>query len=185
MKINKQIIVSLLYLNCLISYSQTKEIKPIILPLIPLPNDVVLATDSFALSSQTKIVSFNNKFENELNYFNKFLKSNFDFELKIVSNIPAEGNYIVLTEPDFSAGFLENYNLDVNQNQILFQTEGGAGLFYGLQTLIELMPLQKSKEIKIPCVQIKDAPRYQWRGMHLDCSRHFFSIEEIKDGELK
>ena len=53
-------------------------------------------------------------------------------------------------------------------------------MFYGMQTLIQLLPLAKSADVKIPCAQISDAPRYQWRGMHLDCSRHFFTKEEVK-----
>ncbi|MFM7839866.1 MAG: beta-N-acetylhexosaminidase, partial [Chitinophagaceae bacterium] len=60
-----------------------------------------------------------------------------------------------------------------------FSSESNAGLFYAMQTLIQLLPVKKSTELKIPSAQIKDAPRYQWRGMHLDCSRHFFTKEEV------
>ena len=82
----------------------------------------------------------------------------------------------------------EGYELRVTKNCIFLEASGGAGLFYGMQTLIQLLPpelflpdrLQPGKEWKIPCVEIKDAPRFKYRGMHLDVSRHFFPKEFIK-----
>jgi hexosaminidase len=53
-------------------------------------------------------------------------------------------------------------------------------LFYAFQTLIQLLPTTFSKEVKIPCCTIKDYPRFAYRGMHLDVSRHFFPVSFIK-----
>ncbi len=62
-----------------------------------------------------------------------------------------------------------------------------AGLFYGVQTLLQLLPPQIYKkqkdddfELSIPAIRITDKPRFKWRGMHLDVARHFFSLEFIK-----
>ena len=150
------------------------------LGLIPLPNKVVQTSGEFKLTKETKIVLMDNQFKTEVDYLNNYFKTNFDFELIVVSVLPTDGNYVIITEPEDKTGQLENYSLSVNQNQVLFSAEGNAGLFYGIQTLIQLLPLEKSLEVKIPCVQIKDSPRYKWRGMHLDCSRHFFTKEEVK-----
>lgn len=150
------------------------------LGLIPLPNKVVQSNGEFKLTKETKIVLMNSSFELEVSYLNSYLKTNYDLELQVVSVLPSDGNYMIITEPEVKVGQLENYSLNVNQNQILFSAEGNAGLFYSMQTLLQLLPLQKSAEVKIPCVQIKDSPRYAWRGMHLDCSRHFFTKEEVK-----
>lgn len=160
-------------------FAQEKmQLKP--LGLIPLPNKVVQSNGEFKLTKDTKIVLMNKSFESEVNYLNSYVKKNYGLELQVVSVLPSDGNYMIITEPEVKTGQLENYSLNVNQNQILFSAEGNAGLFYSMQTLIQLLPIEKAVEIKIPCIQIKDSPRYAWRGMHLDCSRHFFSKEEVK-----
>ncbi len=82
----------------------------------------------------------------------------------------------------------EAYNLSVNsENGIMIEVGGYAGGVYSLQSLLQLMPAEvygyKSfsleNPIKIPAVEIVDVPRFGWRGMHLDCSRHFFEIDSI------
>ncbi len=158
-----------------------------VLPLIPWPKEVKQLDDEFVLTPATKIVLSNTKFKPEVDYLNNYLISNYSFELQIIPDLPKDGNYLYITQPDFERGFTENYDLMMNQNQLLFIAEGNAGLFYGFQTLIQLMPLEKTSagvlgtaELRIPCADIKDSPRYNWRGMHLDCSRHFFSKEEVK-----
>ena len=177
---NTSFLILFLLISC-ISLAQRQEEKPAkLLPLIPLPKEVTASNDEFILTDKTKIVLTNEKFKPEVNYLNNYLKTHFDLELQVVSNMPSDGNYIMIAQPDFEAGWLENYDLTMNQNQIVFIAEGNAGLFYGIETLIQLMPLEKTKEIKILCAEIKDSPRYQWRGMHLDCSRHFFTKEEVK-----
>ncbi len=81
----------------------------------------------------------------------------------------------------------EGYQLNVNGNGIAIQANSNAGLFYGWQTLQQLMPsaiYAKSRQAnanwQIPYVTIIDKPRFEWRGMMLDVSRHFFSKEEVK-----
>lgn len=81
----------------------------------------------------------------------------------------------------------EGYQLNVNGNGIAIQANSNAGLFYGWQTLQQLMPsaiYAKSRQAnanwQIPYVSIIDKPRFEWRGMMLDVSRHFFSKEEVK-----
>src|SRR5690606_23667888 len=56
----------------------------------------------------------------------------------------------------------------------------GRGLFYGLQSLMQLLPLEKEGAPKIQCAVINDEPRYKYRGMHLDVGRHMFPIPFIK-----
>ena len=154
------------------------------LPIIPLPKELKTSDGDFVLTAQTKLVIMRETqalgFMQPVDYFNNYLKTNFDLELSVVSVLPTDGNYIIILSPEEKIGQVESYSLSINSNQILFSAEGEAGLFYGIQTLIQLLPIEKSAEIKIPCVQIVDAPRYQWRGMHLDCSRHFFTKEEVK-----
>lgn len=82
----------------------------------------------------------------------------------------------------------EGYILDVDPNRITVKAYNPAGLFYGVQTLLQLLPpeiynkikTQKNLDWAIPCIHIRDKPRYSWRGMHLDVCRHFFPKEFIK-----
>jgi hexosaminidase len=84
----------------------------------------------------------------------------------------------------------EGYTLSVRPSGIEISAARPAGLFYGIQTLYQLLPpdifARKGKssdeEIKlsVPCIEITDMPSFAWRGMHLDVSRHFFSKEFVK-----
>ena len=70
----------------------------------------------------------------------------------------------------------EAYNLKITPARIVVSASGDAGIFYGLQTLLQLM---ESANGAIPCVEIKDTPRFGYRGMMLDVSRHFFKKEFV------
>lgn len=80
----------------------------------------------------------------------------------------------------------EGYILEVTANGVKISANQTAGLFYGLQTLFQLLPpeIESRQPIKadwkIPRVKITDYPRFGWRGIMLDVSRHFFSKEEVK-----
>jgi hexosaminidase len=121
------------------------------------------------------------------------------------------GNDILLTidENTEARTGAEGYLLDVRDDRITITAAHPAGIFYGIQTLFQLMPAaiytediplasQPPGEIdspppdeidsippgeidwSVPCVQVYDKPRYSWRGMHLDVSRHFFPVSFIK-----
>ncbi len=81
----------------------------------------------------------------------------------------------------------EGYILEVNQNNIKLTANEPAGIFNGFQTLKQLIPIEKissenktSNQIKIKGCKITDYPRFGWRGLMLDVSRHFFSVEDVK-----
>ena len=73
----------------------------------------------------------------------------------------------------------ESYILNIDEHRILISGDE-KGILYGLFTLIQLIHDEKNEGLSAPCVSIKDTPRFQWRGMHLDVSRHFFQKEFIK-----
>jgi hexosaminidase len=82
----------------------------------------------------------------------------------------------------------EAYTLTTSKKGIVIRGNSARGVFYGIQTLFQLLPpevygsngLVKNRAIKIPQVSVQDEPRYAWRGMHLDVGRHFFPVEFIK-----
>ncbi|NBT08326.1 MAG: beta-N-acetylhexosaminidase [Chitinophagia bacterium] len=81
----------------------------------------------------------------------------------------------------------EGYTLDINEKGVQLKANGNAGLFFGWQTILQLLPasvysntLQANTNWTLPYVSIIDKPRFGWRGMMLDVSRHFFSKEDVK-----
>ncbi|MFZ4400271.1 MAG: family 20 glycosylhydrolase [Bacteroidales bacterium] len=76
----------------------------------------------------------------------------------------------------------EGYQLSVTPKNIHISAYNKAGLFYALQSLLQIIHLETktSKDIKIPCVEITDIPKFQWRGMLLDCGRHFMDKAFVK-----
>jgi len=81
----------------------------------------------------------------------------------------------------------EGYKLTVSADQVTILANKVNGIFYGIQSLLQMLPVQKgccqvSKpgSFQIKCVEIEDFPRFRWRGLLLDVSRHFFTIDEVK-----
>jgi hexosaminidase len=101
-------------------------------------------------------------------------------------NAAAPVQLIINTSANTAIG-KEGYQLSVTNNKITISANQPAGLFYGVQTLLQLLPKQiESRELvknvkwELPCVEITDYPRFGWRGLMLDVSRHFFTKEEVK-----
>ena len=80
----------------------------------------------------------------------------------------------------------EKYSLLVSKENIIISATSSVGVFYGIQTLLQLIPHKTLKEdkisleVSIPCVSIEDFPRFKWRGFMLDESRHFFGKKQVK-----
>jgi hexosaminidase len=93
---------------------------------------------------------------------------------------------LTLTAPGQAPANAESYELDVTQRGVLVQAPAAAGLFYGVRTLLALFPPQIEGAVghaaswNAPCVKIADYPRFAWRGLLLDVSRHFFTKEFVK-----
>jgi hexosaminidase len=100
--------------------------------------------------------------------------------------MPAAIKLLLYAKPDTALG-KEGYHLWVTKIGIIIRANEPVGLFYGVQTLVQLFPKEiESTEVvrhiswTAPCVDIKDYPRFSWRGLMLDVSRHFFTKDEVK-----
>lgn len=71
------------------------------------------------------------------------------------------------------------YHLSVNNDKLLLEAADYSGIVAGISTIRQLLPIEAESGLSIPNVEITDYPHYQWRGMHLDVSRHFYSKEEV------
>lgn len=72
------------------------------------------------------------------------------------------------------------YILKISQNAISITGKNKGGVFYGLMSLMQLVENPTAKTYQVPCMEIIDYPRFDYRGMHLDCARHFFSVDFVK-----
>ncbi len=89
----------------------------------------------------------------------------------------------VVDRPDLGA---EGYDLEVTADRVTLDAATAAGLFYGVQTLRQLMPTRVEygaaipRPFEIPSVRVVDRPRFAWRGMMLDVARHFFEVGDVE-----
>jgi len=170
----------IIFLSC----TTLKIDKRQMVEIIPQPQSVKLINGSFEINKDTKI-SYEKEFEkidNVVNYLNKQLENSADLQLKTGN---ADANYI-LFKYDSMIKNSEGYNLDVKETGITISASTSNGSFYGVQSLLQLLSpniYSKTKQdfsLEIPFVEIKDEPRFSWRGVHLDVGRHFYDKEEIK-----
>ena len=97
--------------------------------------------------------------------------------------VPNEG-FVFIKDANIA---LEGYELLVTKKSVIVKASDENGVIYAIETIKQLLPTdiygkEQAKDVKysIPCVDIKDAPRFAYRGMLLDCARHYFSVQEIK-----
>ncbi|HET6995706.1 MAG TPA: family 20 glycosylhydrolase, partial [Chitinophagaceae bacterium] len=153
------------------------------LDIIPQPAEVKIDTGSFHFNRGTVLVVKNGVDDNAASFLNDYIYNKFGFKLKKTK--AAQSNFIQLvTVQTLVPGKEGAYSMTVSPNSILIQGQTASGTFYGMQTLIQLLPTEQQKTFSptfgIPCLQINDLPRFSYRGMHLDVGRHFFSVEFVK-----
>ncbi|AMR33227.1 beta-N-acetylhexosaminidase [Mucilaginibacter sp. PAMC 26640] len=149
------------------------------LGIIPAPVSVRKSAGEFVLSQETRIQADtpNNK---AVLFFSKYLAENLAYNKQVgLRNANVNSNTIYLTANGTEGLPAEGYRLTITPQQITVVGKG-AGLFYGIQTLMQMMPLERNATAKLPCAVIEDYPRFGYRGVMLDVSRHFFSVEMVK-----
>lgn len=152
--------------------------KPI--NVIPKPVKTTAINNKFSLNPKTIIVA-NNTNSFEVKFLKESIKQQTGLEL-ITKNSHKIGSRIhLILEPDSQFPNKEAYQLNILGDRAVIYASSNQGLFYGIQTLLQLIPFTtNTTEIKLDNLMMDDIPKFQWRGMHLDVSRHFFSKEFIK-----
>jgi hexosaminidase len=144
--------------------------------VIPQPNKVVPLKGWYRLSRNGVIgVDEENKVTGL--YLQNYLAQNYKLhlKLKVYTSVPATATIrLMSTHADTGA-----YRLTINTAGIKI-TGKGEGVFYGVQTLIQLLPDAGTAPLRLTACSITDAPRFKWRGLSLDVCRHFFTVDEVK-----
>ena len=149
--------------------------------IIPQPVQVSLnpATPPFTINSGTKIIAPDSLL-NSINFLNDYLTKYYGIALSRDTTSGINTNIIKLAIGNLNATNPDTYELNCNNKQIQISASSAQGVFYAIQTLIQLLPNAKAAALQIPAVSITDYPRFDYRGMHLDVSRHFFDVAFVK-----
>jgi len=155
--------------------------------IIPAPVEMKVGKEVFKVLPSTTINSpaKNKEARKIADILAAKLIQNTGFTIPVVEGMmTANTGNIIFTlnsSPDKVLGS-EGYSLQVNSGMVNLKANSPAGLFYGVQTLMQLLPpgRQINKDLTLPELTITDYPRFGWRGLMLDVARHFFTKEEVK-----
>lgn len=157
--------------------------------IFPKPQSVVATNSSFEVTAKTGICVLGNspevmKIGEQLaNYLRP--ATGFAFEVKTVDQMPSKRNILLALDESLTLGD-EGYELVIEEKTVVLKAAKPAGLFWGVQTLRQLMPSAIEKEGLqagpwfLATGTITDSPEFEYRGSMLDVSRHFFSVEDVK-----
>jgi hexosaminidase len=173
---------TLLFLSCLIVRAQE-------IAIIPEPVSLKAGQGTFALTAASDISIPNG--QSEISkiavYLLNKVKASTGFDLKVAAASRGVIQLELLVRQDAKLG-QEGYLLDVTPTNVVIKANSPAGIFYGVQSFLQLLPkeIESDKVVQnvtwtAPAVSVIDYPRFGWRGLMLDVSRHFFPKEYIKE----
>lgn len=190
---NKKIstIIFLIFLSCHLSIRAYSHPVDSTVNIIPEPVSVKVNGGNFILSPATRIIYASSLESSIASMMEKLLNTPAGYHLRLEKRQATEENNAIILKLNSIANNVlgdEGYILNVTNHHVLIRANKPQGLFYGMQSFMQLLPPQiesdhaiKNVQWKIPCVHILDYPRFQWRGMMLDVSRHFFTVKEVED----
>lgn len=169
------IIIGLLFAQCTPTPTTQANYE-----VIPMPQNIMLSnSDSqFVLHSGTLIsyTSGNEDMARNAQFLQTYLTDQLGYTLRIEPGIASKGIVLKLNEGQASEG----YTITVDADRVLVEATSPAGIFYGIQTIRKAVPVEMGAVVGLPAGIITDAPRFAYRGAHLDVCRHFFSVDSVK-----
>ena len=151
------------------------------LNIIPKPQNIEYHSGFFELNSKT-IIQTNDLSSFEVLFLKESIKIQTGLDLKITSKFTHKNaiQLVLKSPPDTTKFDKEYHELTISKNKIYISSFDNQGLFYGVQSLLQIIPNEKKRDFEIQGVSIIDYTKFQWRGMHLDVCRHFFPKKFIK-----
>jgi hexosaminidase len=182
----KIVCILMLSLTVASAFAQSGDMP---LSIIPEPVSATMHAGNFSLPEN---ISIQAKGDKEVNYIAsllaKQLAASTGRKVNIGNTNGAATIRLLMNSSNVQSIGEEGYNLDINTQNIVIRANKPAGIFYGVQTLLQLLPKEiesktviKNMKWQAPCVAITDYPRFSWRGLMFDVSRHFFTKKEVKD----
>ena len=154
--------------------------------IIPQPTSVKQPriAAKFNINANTQIVLEGSGLEQSASFLNEYLQQFYKLKLKTVKK-PTSTNIIRLHYKKLARPIAGAYQLVINNKGVTISGDNARGVFYGVQTLLQLLPVPDAKsklalKPTLPYVSIDDAPQFAYRGLHLDVTRHFFPVSFLK-----
>ena len=147
--------------------------------IIPAPVSVKKNSGTFLLDKTVALVNVEIANAKTADLLNAFIVKKGGFSLREAKSVTNGQKAVVLTSVGADKLPAEGYSIQITKDQIKVVGKD-AGLFYAVQSLMQLMPDKKDDKITIQSAEITDYPRFKYRGMHLDVSRHYFPLSFIK-----
>lgn len=149
------------------------------LGIIPAPVSVKKNSGTFKLDKTVVLISTDVKNAKSADLFNAFVVAKGGFSLREAKIAGPNERSIVLTGLGADQLPAEGYTITVTDRKITVAGKD-AGLFYGVQSLIQMIPEKQNNQFALAAAEIKDYPRFKYRGMHLDVCRHMFPVSFVK-----
>ena len=177
-KMGRKSLIVLSFVICLLSFSPVRAQYDV----VPLPQNIQMQKgEPFVLNADVQILA-GEGLQREAEFLRQYMKEVTGIDIPIAQKRIKKVRYISLTvSPRVTES--EGYVMNVSAKSIFIEGGSAAGVFYGIQTLRKSIAVSQNSTVYsqiFPAVEITDAPRFSWRGMHLDCSRHFWSVDFIK-----
>jgi hexosaminidase len=180
--------LSLLLCSCLVHFLSFGQVAQSGLSIIPEPVKSARFAGQFVLPKNVIVEA---SVQPELTPVTAYLKKKLSTApgslVTIKSVAPTASIRLILNKTVDTLIGKEGYKLSVKAKKVVIRANEAAGLFYGVQTLMQLLPteiesIEPVKNVKwaVPCVEITDYPRFAWRGLMFDVARHFFTKAEVK-----
>jgi len=172
---------AIILLNCFLFITLQSQINNRqIVSIIPQPVSLKVNIGSFRLDKTTILVVKDPGDKPSADFFNDYLRDIYGVRLNISNS--AKKNFISISTKKFFKPPENDEHYTLNGTEVGFVLSGDsyAGTFRGIQTLIQLLPVDKSTSLAVPLVKIDDQPRFKYRGLHLDVCRHFFDVAFVK-----
>ncbi len=170
----------ILFFSILLHSSVKGQVSDPNLGIIPAPKSINVLTGEFVVN-QKSVIQYENPGDKETaQLFRDFLKDKYLLDIPLSKrNAEKEEGVILFSTKEPVNIPEEGYSLTITPSLVTVVGKD-VGLFYGLQTLIQLFPMEKESKLSIPCAEIKDEPRFKYRGMHLDVALHMFPVAFVK-----
>ncbi|HEX6278969.1 MAG TPA: family 20 glycosylhydrolase, partial [Pyrinomonadaceae bacterium] len=169
-------VITLFVLFASVHFAQSDEIN-----IIPWPARIEQRNGHFVLNKSTRIVAAKREDRKIAAVLRDLLKKETGIEFKIGGKPEKAGNNIFVSTSDDVLSETAEYSIDVTPERIeIYSIYGDPGLFYGFQSLIQMLHREEGSAFLVPAAKVSDNARFKYRGMHLDIARHFQPVEFVK-----
>jgi hexosaminidase len=148
--------------------------------IIPLPVEYKAGTGVFIINGETEITCAETSIVPAAELLNFYIESVYGKKLTLTTSNAADKNIVLFKIDSATVTHAEGYQLNVSPQKIELTAHDAAGIIYGIQTLRQLWKKINSRSLNVDACYINDYPRFSYRGMALDVSRHMFPVSFIK-----